>query len=930
MRIRISMLLAVGWSTAAWAGEAPLYQPVPDWVVSAPAVAHDAGEAGETPFVVLDQQQRVDGDRLWSYTDSASRVTSAEMLGQLGTVAASWHPAKGDLIVHRAEIVRGEAVIDLLASGTKFTVLRREQELEQRSLTGILTATLAVEGLRLNDLLRISYSITREDPALGGNIQTATSLLTHPVVAKFAHYRLLWPSSASLKWRTYGKMPELKPVTKRNLTELSIALPLAEQPEMPSDAPSRFHVTPMIEASTFDSWEDVSRTGAALYRTDGLIDPAGELAKEVTRIKAAESDPLRRAAMALRLVQDQTRYLFEGMEQGDYVPQPPERTWEVRFGDCKAKTLLLLAMLHAMEIPAEPVMANTSMGDWTPERLPSFAAFDHVLVRAEVGQKTLWLDGTSSGNRVHDLEDTPAFGHVLPLRDEGVGLDAIRTRPSARPMIAAKIELDQSAGLDFPAPYQLSVTVRGQMADMVRVVNAQASPDKVKDMIVGLAGEFTNNGSVVTRSISFDENEGTATIAASGLANYHWRQEDDREQLVVDGIFTELGFETDRARAAWQKIPVVTQYPLHMLREVRIRLPSEGKGFELVGDSSLSETVAGLDLARTSRLTDGWLTLEERLAARDTQVPPERIAETRQRFALASSRMLRLLAPRDYPPRWRQVRDAKKSGALEPILALLQQEIDSDPEEAHHYVNRARFHVGVYDRRAAIKDLDRVIELEPDIDTYLWRANLLFELGEYDRALADVELARSMDPGSTRALELHARVHSEGGKDDLALALVEERIEVAGKDKPDFLALKAEFLGRAGRIEDALAAADAAVAASPGNATLLNNRCWLKAIHEVELDAALKDCTSAIELAQTPAAALDSRAMVYFRMGRLDEALADLDAANELSPMSAVLFLRGIVKRRIGDEEGSNADLAAARLMYPRVDAEYARFGVTP
>jgi regulator of sirC expression with transglutaminase-like and TPR domain len=98
----------------------------------------------------------------------------------------------------------------------------------------------------------------------------------------------------------------------------------------------------------------------------------------------------------------------------------------------------------------------------------------------------------------------------------------------------------------------------------------------------------------------------------------------------------------------------------------------------------------------------------------------------------------------------------------------------------------------------------------------------------------------------------------------------------------------------------------------------------------VALDTALRDCTRAIELSDSPAAALDSRAMVYFRMNRLDEAIGDLDAALETVPdMPAALYLRGVVRKAKGDAGGS-ADLAAARMMAPRIDIEYAKWGVKP
>lgn len=50
------------------------------------------------------------------------------------------------------------------------------------------------------------------------------------------------------------------------------------------------------------------------------------------------------------------------MAGGNYVPQMPAFTWEKRYGDCKAKALLLLAMLRALDIEAEPVLASVGAG----------------------------------------------------------------------------------------------------------------------------------------------------------------------------------------------------------------------------------------------------------------------------------------------------------------------------------------------------------------------------------------------------------------------------------------------------------------------------------------------------------------------------------------------------------------------------------------
>ncbi|WP_404482684.1 transglutaminase domain-containing protein [Novosphingobium sp. BL-52-GroH] len=67
------------------------------------------------------------------------------------------------------------------------------------------------------------------------------------------------------------------------------------------------------------------------------------------------------------------------------TPATAEETWQRRYGDCKGKTALLLALLRELGIEAQAVLANNSGNDnGLAERLPSPRMFDHVLVRARI------------------------------------------------------------------------------------------------------------------------------------------------------------------------------------------------------------------------------------------------------------------------------------------------------------------------------------------------------------------------------------------------------------------------------------------------------------------------------------------------------------------------------------------------------------------
>ncbi|RHW17958.1 DUF3857 domain-containing protein [Sphingomonas gilva] len=915
-------------ATQAHAGDTPIYAPAPAWAKQAALPAKDK-IASAPPLLIADFQQKLEEGELWAYVDTATRIASTQMLNQAGTIAIPWMPNQGDLIIHRVQIVRDGEEIDLLAKGERFAVLRREQELEQLKLTGLLTATMTAEGLRVGDVLRLTASITRKDQALGGNVQTVAVLIPEEASPGFARVRLLWPKDEKVRFKTFRD--DARPVTSTQgeYAVMEVPVPLPKTPELPSDAPMRYQRPPIAEASTFADWRAVSRTMAPLYRTEGKIVDGDALAERTDAIMRAHATPLARAAAALRLVQDDVRYLFRGMDGGNYVPQSPAETWTLRYGDCKAKTLLLLAMLHRMGIEAEAVLVNSALGDIAPERLPSAGAFDHVIVRAVIDGRPLWLDGTTTGTREADLADSPPFRHVLPLREDGADLAPLPMHANARPDLSVDLEIDQSAGVDLPTPYAIEVAVRGVTAEMLQAAALQANDDQKEEMVRGIVGRTIDAGLIADHSLAYDAEEAIVRIKANGLTTDRWDYEQGRFRTTLDRAVTDLSFDPDRARAAWKAIPVATGAPSTTVYRTRIKLPNDGKGFTLEGDTSLPARLAGIDMTRKATLDGGWLTVEDRWESSGAEIAPDAVPAERAAFAKAQSRLLRAIAPADAPPRWRLALDARKTKRFARIMDLFDQAQKHDPDDLAAYRSRAAFLDGIHDYRGAIPDVDRIIAKEPDVGAYLWRARLHVNNGDDAKAMADVEAAAALDPESIGVLSQRVWLLGEAGKIDEAIALLDERIASAGKDKAALLSMKSDALARAERTDAAIAAADAAVAAGPASAAPLNTRCWQKATLGVSLDTALKDCTKAIELAEYPAGPLDSRALVYFRMGRMDDARADLDAALAIDPsIDASLYLRGILRRQTGDIAGGDADLAAARLINPRMEEDYRRWGI--
>ena len=912
----------------AWAGDQPLYQPPPSWVAPAPAL-RPADIASGPPLVILDRQTRLEKGVAWAFFDTAVRVDSPEALTQYGTIGGTWSPDKGDLVIHRAILVRGATTIDLL-DGHKFTVIQRERGLERRVLDGTLTATLPVTGLRVGDVIRFTYSVTQADSALGGHVQTLSVLPLPTTPARFERVELSWPVGAPVGWKAGPQvpMPAHAERVDHGYKVVSVPLPLPKRDDLPGNAPVRYRRSPILLAGDFAGWTDVSRAMAPLYATQGAIAPGSPLADEVAAIMAQAPGPRERAALALQLVQGRISYLMLGMNNGNYVPQQPAETWALRYGDCKAKSLLLVAMLRAMGIEAEPVLASLQGGDALPELQPLPAAFDHMLVRAVVDGQDLWLDGTDQGARLADLADVPALHYVLPLRAQGADLLPLTWRRPERPFTRLTLRLDESAGIDLPALFDATIELRGAAASRVALAAAQTNDEKREDMARAMIGAVFRGAQVTHTAFASDAVSGLTTITVSGITGTPWVFERGGARHDLDFGQSDITFNADRARPKWQAIPVEIDGPDATALDLALILPDKGVGYRIEGEPAFNGTVAGQVIDRSARIDSGVVRVLDR---QDKPAGAEVAASDIVSQKLAASRFASaapvVRAPDDAVRRWQ--RDPADRARYAGLEAAFSAGIAQRPDKAEVYANRARFRSGTGDRKGALADFDKAIALEPGATLLSTRADMREENGDMSGALADTRAALVISPAD-RSLQadLMHRLAKLGRRDE-ALAVFADALDHAARDRPFVIAALSDALAEAGEAPRALALLDEAATAKPHNAEILNARCWLKGTRQIALDSALADCTEAIELAELPGASLDSRAMIHYRHGETAAALADLDAALGANPgLAGSLFMRGVVRAQTGQAVQARADLASARRLEPAIDRRYADYGI--
>jgi transglutaminase-like putative cysteine protease/tetratricopeptide (TPR) repeat protein len=919
----LALASAAFLSVPAWAGEQVLYAPAPGWVVPADLAAADKGS---DELVLIDRQRLLDHGTVTAYEDVALRLKTPEAVNKLNTMTLQWYPDKGDLTVHRLEIIRGGQTIDVLKGGAKFSVLRRETGLERREVNGRLTAVLAVPDLRVGDIVRITKSTSVRDQAFKDDVQLVDALLADKFTIGLGREIVSWPADTPMQWKALGKVDLAEPATVGGYKRLTVQLPVAKPAEMPDDAPLRYRLPPMVQVTSFKSWTDVSRQLAPYFATAGTIKPGSELAQEVARIGKQSADPLQRAALALQMVQDEISYLANGLDGGNYIPQSPAETWAKRYGDCKAKSFLLAAMLREMGIEADMVLVSADSGDAVATLLPQPSDFNHMIVRAKIGGQDYWLDGTSAGARLANLGEVPGFEYALPVTPQGSDLVTMEQRWQPQPDRVLHIVYDYSAGVDLPALFTVDVDLTGIMAARVRDDANEKDPKKQREFVEKYLGDIFDDSTLVDGSVSYDLASGTAKVHGQLYYAGTWGDENGRQYFEPVLATTGFEFKPNRSRQAWQGLPVQLGGPERYREEVTFLLPDQGKGFTFSGLKDFSGVVAGQKVDRHVTVAGDRISIVDERSTIPVEIAAADFAAERAKAAKLKSGDPKIEAAADTPYYWQldpaqfRQRAARLEAALDTIVA-------HSPDEPWAYSLRADLHRLGPDRQTALADMNKAIELGASAERFGARSDLKSDLGDLDGALADAKQAYDLDPKTDQAIALANAMAAKHDYDD-ALALL-EGLDVSGDEKITAIIARAEISGEAKYFDDGWSLLEDALKDKPGNGDLLNAECWYQGTWKYRLDEAADTCTKAVQVSNFAAGVLDSRALAYFRLGRTKDALGDLDNALHNAPMQVTSrYLRGIIASADDPKEGRK-DIDDAKRLAPSVDRIFERYGIS-
>ena len=824
MRRILPSLAALLWSAAICAANALQFGPPPAWV--RPVAVPPPGKATQAALKILlvDRQVELTPDTVSYYIETVSRIQTPQGLGALGTLTLQWDPDTDVLIVHKVDIIRGGKVINVLASGQQFTIAKRETNLAYATLDDTLSAILQPAGLRVGDMLDIAYTLERTDPVMAGHPSASLEQPPNMPVSRL-YMRVIWPVSEPIRWHASQGLPGVRQFRHGGTEGLSVTLKHVRPILQPAGAPLRALVDRRIDLTSFRSWGALARLFVPLYRKAERLPANSPLHAQIARIRAATADPKRQAALALRLVQNKVRYVFLDLDQGGLVPAPVDLTWSRRFGDCKAKTVLLLALLHGLKIDAEPVLVNTIAGDGVARRLPMML-FNHVLVRARIGGKTYWLDGTRIGDRSLDHLHTPYDHWGLPLSSHGARLIAMVPRPLTHPLVRTSVHIDAAGGISAPAPFHVTTTLGGDVGLLMKLRLANMTSGQIDAGLRQFWAAQYNFVHIQSVSAAYGQRTREERLQMTGTAKMSWRGGRYQADVLAMGYHAQF----ERQPGPNRNAPYAVLYPTYKQTTETIVLPGGGKGFSLVG-ADLKRTVAGTEFQRHARLHGAVFRADTSWRSVAREFPASHAAKDQKILRALNRSTLYVEAPRGYVPNptqraWglpkrnesaqsfaRSAMILSNHGALSAAMTDIRVALQFDAANADALTTRGIIYAREGHSKRAAADFTAVLARHP----HNWRADdgrgvLAYNMGKYRGAITEF----------TMALQRHRR-------DAFALSY------------------RATAFAHLGRLNRALTDLTAASRQAPKNVTLAVTLYWMRAFvlqHEGNAAAATAQATA--------------------------------------------------------------------------------------
>ncbi|MGV3619880.1 MAG: DUF3857 domain-containing transglutaminase family protein [Archangium sp.] len=594
----------------------PPVEPPPAWVKPLEVPKVPEKTSGSFHTLLRDTQVRVGRDAIETFERRVWKVLNQPGVEALAKQQFSWNPASDTFALHGVWVWRNGKRRDAWHPDDA-RVLPQEDDLAAGLYDGRQKLVLELRDVRPGDIVEYAYTRRGENPVFNGHVTLWADQAGESAVS-LLHYELSWLRERELRAFPRGGAKQPDVTTTDGGTVFSWTLRDVAAMTWEEHTPDDVDQIPYV---VFTDWHDWSTVRAWAQTLFALPATGQEFDDLVTRLRELPEE--QRAREAVRVVQDEIRYV--GVELGQHSHQPHDPAWvlERGFGDCKDKSLLLVSLLRAVGLEAWPALVNTDAAEGFADEPPSASHFNHAIALVNLPTGPTFIDGTMTLNRGPlDIREPVAYRYALVIREGETGLTTIE-----RPMpLAPTWDVTQKwhTRADGSAELNLITVARGHEAPALRrTIERRTREDLERSWRERRVEDFDTELTMVSLDWNDDVEAETFTLTERYLVGRFYPKDDEHRfrSTVIEGDLTWLP-ETPR-RQPWK-----VDAPLHV--HERIEWMDSGR-LEPTNFTTSNQTIDGevFVLRSQQSVRDGKLVLDWTLKNTEARLEPSQFAAHR-------------------------------------------------------------------------------------------------------------------------------------------------------------------------------------------------------------------------------------------------------------------------------------------------------------
>ncbi len=420
MRVLPFLLLPAIASVAV--AQAPVITPAGDPSIRSDTIyrlAVNPADYPDEPYVYLldDGVVRVDADGRGTRTyRQVIQILKQEAAPRFGEQEFSYSRSREKLTVNWVRVVRPDGTV-ISDSATHQQESDAPTALSAPVYSDVRLHRVTLGGVAPGTIVDWSYTVETLDPLMPGDFFTSWRITVGRLTRRS---RFILDLPASLTPRIEQQHVQVAPRVaiahgRRIWTWAAQDVPKLPEAEPLAVDSGDFNQT--IAVTSPESWADVARWYAGLARGRDSLTPALDSAlAAVVGTERTRDDSLR---ALYRWVSQDFRYVAVALGLAGYQPRAPAAVFETRYGDCKDKATLLVALARRLGFRAYPVLLSAFGG--IDSTLVSIRQFNHMIAAVERPGGYLFLDPTAEAVPVGLVPASEYGGFALVVHPDGRG-----------------------------------------------------------------------------------------------------------------------------------------------------------------------------------------------------------------------------------------------------------------------------------------------------------------------------------------------------------------------------------------------------------------------------------------------------------------------------------------------------------------------------